>query len=362
MNSSIKNFKIGITFSGKYRENYVEPLCNQLLNLGYTKDDIFYDAWHEELINGVHGDAMLQNIYFKYCQCVVVLLSPDYKDKNWTGHIEWSSVKELINTGRDRKICLLRVDSANIGKIDGLYQNQAIAKAIDDITAKDIAEFIDKKYKLIISNNLTPSYTNAELSSSNKRLSHNDTNNVDIFLSLHAHSGSLFFYSQDSKTKEQCCTYTLPENAWRDISNSIKKFIAELFHTETKYIVITSQNNNTKFSCAPTDGRYYDKKFRKDFDIQFITNKDPEKYDAFQLDIFKKCSFSLYKNGKSVFENIPHNTQLSYFDLEEQSVVQLIIKIIKVLNKPKRIHSENTLKNSVYSDASGGYILRFVSK
>lgn len=150
MRIRVPHFKIGITFSGKYRKQFVEPFCDELLKLGYNKDDIFYDAWHDVLINGIHGDSILRQIYFKNCDCVVVLLSPDYKEKNWTGHIEWSAVKELINTGNDDKICLLRVDSADIGSIDGLYKNQTIAKAIDDMSAPEIAAFIHQKYNMLV--------------------------------------------------------------------------------------------------------------------------------------------------------------------------------------------------------------------
>lgn len=143
------HFKIGFTFSGKYRNSYIEPVCNMLLKLGYSKDDIFYDDWHEVLINGVNGDEQLCRIYNNCCDSVVVLLSPDYKEKHWTGSVEWRSIKELINTGKDGKICLLAVDSVNIGDMDGLYKYQSIAKNIDGLSIKEIAEFIDQKYKLI---------------------------------------------------------------------------------------------------------------------------------------------------------------------------------------------------------------------
>ncbi|WP_195560135.1 DUF6273 domain-containing protein [Anaeromassilibacillus sp. D41t1_190614_C2] len=149
MKICIPHFKIGITFSGKYRKRFVEPFCNELLKLGYNRDDIFYDSWHDVLINGVHGDSILRQIYFKNCDCVVVLLSPDYQEKNWTGHIEWSAVKELINMGYHDKICLLGVDSVDIGKIDGLYKNQTIAKTIDDMSAVEIATFIHERYKML---------------------------------------------------------------------------------------------------------------------------------------------------------------------------------------------------------------------
>lgn len=150
-----KRFKIGITFSGKYREKYIEPICKALLNIGYKKDEIFYDSWHEVLLNGPHGDSKLQKIYNERCDCVVVLLSPDYNEKNWTKNIEWSAVREMINTGRGEKICLLGIDDIDIGKIDGLYMNQAIAKFIDNMDSKEVADFIHEKYRQIIGQETT---------------------------------------------------------------------------------------------------------------------------------------------------------------------------------------------------------------
>lgn len=143
------HFKIGITFSGRYRKEYVEPFANALLKLGYDKKDIFYDAWHEALINGVSGDVILQDIYSNRCDCIVVLLSPDYKGKVWTGHVEWPAVRGLINSGQGGKICLLSVDSVNIKEIPGLFIGEAIPKAIDTLSSKEIARFIDEKYQII---------------------------------------------------------------------------------------------------------------------------------------------------------------------------------------------------------------------
>lgn len=150
MNYENIRFKIGISFSGKYREHYVEPVCDALLRLGYQKNEIFYDFWHESYLNGLHGDDKLQHVYNKQCDCVVVLLSPDYQGKNWTGHTEWPAIKENIRTGDDEKICLLGVDKVEIDKIDGLYINQAIVKFIDGMKPKDVADFINKKYLQIV--------------------------------------------------------------------------------------------------------------------------------------------------------------------------------------------------------------------
>lgn len=143
----IPDFKMGITFSGKYRKRFVEPICNALSGLGYDRDDIFYDEWHEDLINGPSGDNVLRTIYQRHCKLVIVLLSPDYKERNWPGNIEWPSVKELINTGKSEKICLLGVDSVNIENIDGLYTHQAIPKYVDDLSPYEIAKFIIRVYE-----------------------------------------------------------------------------------------------------------------------------------------------------------------------------------------------------------------------
>lgn len=143
----LPKFKMGFTFSGKYRESYIKPICRELLKMGYVKDEIFYDRWHDDLINGVCGDDKLRRIYNQQCELVIVLLSPDYKEKNWTGNIEWPSVKELINRGEQDKICLLGVDSVDIDNIEGLYKNQSIIKYIDDFPAEETAEFIKRVYE-----------------------------------------------------------------------------------------------------------------------------------------------------------------------------------------------------------------------
>lgn len=148
-NTPIPKFKIAITFTGKYRDSVVRPVCEALLSQGFTKDDIFFDEWHEEEINGPHGNAILQQIYNERCDCDVVLLSPDYKDKPWTNYIEWPAIQERINTGNGGKICLLSIDGLNIKGIQGLYPTQAIAKVIDNLSAEEIADFIKRVHSRI---------------------------------------------------------------------------------------------------------------------------------------------------------------------------------------------------------------------
>ena len=51
----LPHYCIGVTFTGEYREDIIEPVCNRLLEFGMRREDIFYDKWHEVLINGPHG-------------------------------------------------------------------------------------------------------------------------------------------------------------------------------------------------------------------------------------------------------------------------------------------------------------------
>lgn len=139
-----KHFKIAFTFSGKYRDSIVGPVCIELLNRGFSKDEIFFDEWHPALYNGIDGSEKLKSIYNKQSDCVVVLLSPDYREKNWTGNIEWRAIKELINTGKGKRICLLAVDGVDIASMDGLYKYQDLSKRVDNMKPSEIAAFLEE--------------------------------------------------------------------------------------------------------------------------------------------------------------------------------------------------------------------------
>ena len=142
----LPDFKIAFTFTGEYRERIVRPACEELLKYGYREDDIFFDEWHPEIFNGVNADSIFREIYHDVSQCVVVLLSPNYSDKLWTGNLEWPTVRALINEGNHRKICLLRVDDVALNKIDGLYSTRDVARPVDKMTPAEIARFIHRWY------------------------------------------------------------------------------------------------------------------------------------------------------------------------------------------------------------------------
>ena len=140
-------YKIAVSFSSKYRYNYVEPFCLELLKLGYKKDDIFYDNWHKVRFNGPDGSATMQKIYRDECKMIVVLFSPDYINKRWPGKNEWPIIEALINLNKFDKICLLRIDSADLKAISNDIETRAIFEDIDGKSPEEIANFINNFYK-----------------------------------------------------------------------------------------------------------------------------------------------------------------------------------------------------------------------
>ncbi|MPN41724.1 hypothetical protein SDC9_189279 [bioreactor metagenome] len=144
-------FKIGVTFTGTNRSR-VNLIVNNLLNYGFSKDDIFYDEWYDAIINGIDADIELRSIYTNSCECVVVFLSKDYNTKPWTRGVEWRAIRKIINTINGKKICLLNVDGVDINEIDGLSSYTDIAKKIEALSDEDVAKFIKKRYELTVTN------------------------------------------------------------------------------------------------------------------------------------------------------------------------------------------------------------------
>lgn len=136
-----RKFSIGVTFTGTHRKR-VEAISEALLRIGFKKEDIFYDNWHDSLINGLNADLTLQEIYRKKCACIVVFLSTDYNKKAWTGGVEWRAIRNIIINAKGKGICLLNVDGVDINKIDGLSSYTDIAKKIENLSDDQVAQFI----------------------------------------------------------------------------------------------------------------------------------------------------------------------------------------------------------------------------
>lgn len=145
MNMSTYRYKVGLSFTGGHRD-FVEQVCNSLSSMGFTREDIFYDKWHQARITVPNADVLLQQIYGAECRAVAVFLSRDYRDRPWTGNIEWRAIRNLINRSRSDQICLLRVDGIDIDTIAGLSSTCDIAADVSEMTPSQAASFICEWY------------------------------------------------------------------------------------------------------------------------------------------------------------------------------------------------------------------------
>lgn len=146
-NKSIKdiseiNFRVSVSFPGEKR-NYVSNVVDVLRNeLGENK--VFYDLDYQSQIARPNADALLQNIYHKQSDLIVVFLCKEYEEKEWCG-LEWRGVKDLIKSRKDEKIMFVKFDQA---EISGLF---SIDGYIDALKFKEteVAKFILERLELL---------------------------------------------------------------------------------------------------------------------------------------------------------------------------------------------------------------------
>lgn len=144
LNAKNQNYRIGISFTGKHRL-FVRSIMNEILKVGFVKNEVFFDEYHEEVVNGPNADTRFRRIYSEKCDYIIVFLSDDYNTKFWTGGVEWKAIREIINKKQD-KICLLNADNIDINTVDGLSSYTDIAKNINTMLPSNVAKFIKKWY------------------------------------------------------------------------------------------------------------------------------------------------------------------------------------------------------------------------
>lgn len=111
------------------------------------KDKIFYDLDYQSQLAQPNIDSILQNIYHKQSDLVVIFLCKEYNEKEWCG-LEWRGIKDLIKSKQDKKVMLVRFDQA---KIDGLFSIDGYIDALK-FSENELAEFIIERLEIIKNN------------------------------------------------------------------------------------------------------------------------------------------------------------------------------------------------------------------
>lgn len=129
------NFKVAVSFPGEKRR-YVSRVVD-VLRKELGPDAVFYDFDYQAQIARPNADILLQNVYHKQSELVVIFLCEEYSKKEWCG-LEWRGIRDIIKSKNDAKIMFVKFDRAEIdgtfsidGYIDGSkFKTQEVANFI----------------------------------------------------------------------------------------------------------------------------------------------------------------------------------------------------------------------------------------
>lgn len=129
------HFDVGLSFPGENRE-YVEQVARELEAL-LGPNRYFYDNNYIAQLARPALDQLLQNIYRKQSDLIVVFLSADYNNKEWCG-LEFRAVSEIILERKHDRVMYIKMDEA---QVDGVLKTDGYIDA-RKYNPKDIAKFI----------------------------------------------------------------------------------------------------------------------------------------------------------------------------------------------------------------------------
>lgn len=113
---STKRFRIAFSFAGEKRD-FVKQVAD-LLAKRFGRDRILYDKYHEAEFARNDLGIYLPNLYNRECDLVVVVVCPDYDEKEWTG-LEWLAIHDLLQQRKRDEVVLSRFDHA---RVNGLFR------------------------------------------------------------------------------------------------------------------------------------------------------------------------------------------------------------------------------------------------
>ena len=133
-------FKVAMSFPGEKR-SYVGAVVKSL-RPEFSSDSIFYDFDYQAQLARPNLDTLLQHIYRKQSDLIVVFLCKEYAQKEWCG-LEWRAVRDIIKSKQDDRVMFIRFDDAEIDgvfAIDGYFDgNKFSAEEVARLIAERVA-------------------------------------------------------------------------------------------------------------------------------------------------------------------------------------------------------------------------------
>jgi hypothetical protein len=134
-------FDVSLSFPGESRE-YVERVALELEKL-IGPNSYFYDNNYKAQLARPSLDVLLQDIYAKQSDLIVVFLSADYQNKSWCG-IEFRAIREIIFNCDNHKIMFIRMDD---GDVDGVFKTDGYVDARHH-QPEEIARMIQERVEI----------------------------------------------------------------------------------------------------------------------------------------------------------------------------------------------------------------------
>jgi tetratricopeptide (TPR) repeat protein len=132
---SAKRFRIAFSFAGEKR-NFVAEVAAILADR-FGEPAILYDKYLEAEFARRNLGIYLPNLYHDQSDLVVVVVCPDYDEKEWTG-LEWTAIHDLLKKRNDDEVMLCRFEHA---EVTGLYSTAGYVE-LDDKTPEQTATLI----------------------------------------------------------------------------------------------------------------------------------------------------------------------------------------------------------------------------
>ncbi|MBC3926941.1 TIR domain-containing protein [Undibacterium sp. CY21W] len=133
-------FKVALSFPGEKR-SYVEEVARNLkVHLG--ENSVFYDFDYQAYLCHPSADIILQNVYHRQSEIVVVFLCAEYAKKEWCG-LELRAIRDLIKTKQSERIIIVKFDDE---QIDGFFSIDGYLDA-KKFSPSQISEFILQNLK-----------------------------------------------------------------------------------------------------------------------------------------------------------------------------------------------------------------------
>lgn len=112
-----KRFRVAFSFAGERRAFVADVAA--ILAGSFGEPAILYDKYHEAEFARRDLGIYLPDLYHDQSDLVVVVVCPDYDEKEWTG-LEWVAIHDLLKQRKDGEVMLSRFDHATA---KGIHSN-----------------------------------------------------------------------------------------------------------------------------------------------------------------------------------------------------------------------------------------------